>query len=304
MAKKTNDKKTDNKKTEDKKIEDKKTASKSTADPVKKTVEKKTGVAKKATPSTKQDVSPTVKPAAAKQATSDVSDVAMTNPSMDSAQVTVDDAITVSQSDKRSTDDQPLVLDGDPQDTASDLASAEPQTKIQTSFNDPLSAIDPVLINAFSEAPSETLPVNQDASENAESTDILDSVENATVVEQADMSDSDSNSTNMDDANSATIDVSDVQFPDIVESAGTESSVSKDVFGSIPVEISVELGRSNVSLKEAYELKEGSILELDRYVGEALDIVLNGQVIASGEVVAIDDHYAIRVTKVHSPVNA
>ena len=60
------------------------------------------------------------------------------------------------------------------------------------------------------------------------------------------------------------------------------------------------MGRSRVSLKEVFELTEGSIIELERLVGEPLDLVVNGQIIAQGEVVAIDNNYGFRVTNIIS----
>ena len=62
--------------------------------------------------------------------------------------------------------------------------------------------------------------------------------------------------------------------------------------------VSVELGRSQISLKEVLDLSEGSIVELQRLVGEPLDLVVNGQIIAQGEVVAIDNNYGLRITNV------
>ncbi len=96
------------------------------------------------------------------------------------------------------------------------------------------------------------------------------------------------------------ISVSKVQFPTLnpVESG---KPLPNDVFSAIPISLSVELGRSQVSLKEVYELTEGSIIELERLVGEPLDLVVNGQVIAQGEVVAIDNNYGLRVTHIIPP---
>ena len=71
------------------------------------------------------------------------------------------------------------------------------------------------------------------------------------------------------------------------------SSIS---FSNIPVKISAELGRSQLSLKDVYDLSEGSIVELERLVGEPLDLVINGQAIAQGEVVAVDNKYGLRIT--------
>ena len=71
-----------------------------------------------------------------------------------------------------------------------------------------------------------------------------------------------------------------------------------ELFGSIPVEVTVELGKSNLTLQEVLDLNEGSIVELRRFAGEALDIMVNGQLIAQGEVVAVDDKYGIRISKI------
>jgi flagellar motor switch protein FliN len=95
--------------------------------------------------------------------------------------------------------------------------------------------------------------------------------------------------------------VSEIQFP-MLNSDESGSSVEVDVFSNIPVRVSVELGRSQISLKEVFELTEGSIIELERLVGEPLDLVVNGQVIAHGEVVAIDNNYGFRVTSIISSV--
>jgi flagellar motor switch protein FliN/FliY len=70
----------------------------------------------------------------------------------------------------------------------------------------------------------------------------------------------------------------------------------QDMFGRIPVEVTVELGRTSLSLKEVLEMAEGSILELDHLVGEPLSLYVNEQLIAQGEVVTVDDKYGLKVT--------
>lgn len=96
--------------------------------------------------------------------------------------------------------------------------------------------------------------------------------------------------------------IADIQFPEL-----TPTSVGKqlelDIFKNIPITVSVELGRAQISLKEMYELTEGSIIELERLVGEPLDLVVNGQIIANGEVVAIDNNYGLRVTQIVAQAN-
>ena len=95
--------------------------------------------------------------------------------------------------------------------------------------------------------------------------------------------------------------ISTVQFPDI-DMEQSDEKINSGIFSNIPVDVSVELGRSHVSLKEVFELTEGSIIELERLVGEPLDLVVNGQIVAQGEVVAIDNNYGLRVTTVTSSV--
>jgi flagellar motor switch protein FliN/FliY len=91
--------------------------------------------------------------------------------------------------------------------------------------------------------------------------------------------------------------IADIQFPEL-NSVKTGKQMELDIFKNIPITVSVELGRANISLKEVYELSEGSIIELERLVGEPLDLVVNGQIIAHGEVVAIDNNYGLRVTEI------
>ena len=90
------------------------------------------------------------------------------------------------------------------------------------------------------------------------------------------------------------VDISEVQFPE-VDSAFQGKPVETGLFANLPVKVSVELGRSTISLKEIFELTEGSIIELNRLVGEPLDLVVNGQIVANGEVVAIDNNFGLRI---------
>ena len=95
----------------------------------------------------------------------------------------------------------------------------------------------------------------------------------------------------------ASVEVSGIQFPSL-EKGLAAKKFSSDVFTNIPVEVTVELGRTKISLKDLYELSEGSIIELERLAGEPLDLVVNGQIVAQGEVVAIDENYGLRITHI------
>jgi len=89
--------------------------------------------------------------------------------------------------------------------------------------------------------------------------------------------------------------VSQIDFPSLSPEEGSHVALEEGVFSNIPVKVSVELGRSTLSLKEVYELCEGSLIELERLVGEPLALLINNQVIAHGEVVAIDNKYGLRI---------
>ena len=85
---------------------------------------------------------------------------------------------------------------------------------------------------------------------------------------------------------------------DISSSAAHNGSI--DLVGDIPVEITVELGRANKRISEILEFGQGTVVELDKLVGEALNIYANGKYIAKGEVVVIDDNFGVRVTEIES----
>lgn len=69
----------------------------------------------------------------------------------------------------------------------------------------------------------------------------------------------------------------------------------------IPVKLNVELGRTRITIKQLLELTQGSVVELDGLAGDPMDILINGHLIAQGEVVVIDDKYGIRVTDIITP---
>ncbi len=75
-----------------------------------------------------------------------------------------------------------------------------------------------------------------------------------------------------------------------------------DTILDIPVTISMEVGRSNISIRNLLQLNQGSVVELDRVAGEALDVLVNGTLIAHGEVVVVNDKFGIRLTDVISQV--
>ena len=75
-----------------------------------------------------------------------------------------------------------------------------------------------------------------------------------------------------------------------------------DTILDIPVTISMEVGRTNISIRNLLQLNQGSVVELDRVAGEPLDVLVNGTLIAHGEVVVVNDKFGIRLTDVISQI--
>ncbi len=76
--------------------------------------------------------------------------------------------------------------------------------------------------------------------------------------------------------------------------------VNLDVILEIPVTLSVEIGRTRVSIRNLLQLNQGSVVELDRLAGEPMDVLVNGTLIAHGEVVVVNEKFGIRLTDVIS----
>jgi len=69
----------------------------------------------------------------------------------------------------------------------------------------------------------------------------------------------------------------------------------------VKVNLALEVGRANLSLRELLDLNQGSIVELDRQAGEPLDVLVNGTLVAHGEVVMVDDKFGVYLTEVIEP---
>ena len=74
-----------------------------------------------------------------------------------------------------------------------------------------------------------------------------------------------------------------------------------DVILDIPVSISMEVGNTDITIRNLLQLNQGSVIELDRLAGEPLDVLVNGTLIAQGEVVVVNEKFGIRLTDVISP---
>lgn len=83
--------------------------------------------------------------------------------------------------------------------------------------------------------------------------------------------------------------------------ASVNDEIQMDVILDIPVTISMEIGRTQINIRNLLQLNEGSVVELDRFAGEPMDVLVNGTLIAHGEVVVVNDKFGIRLTDVISP---
>lgn len=89
---------------------------------------------------------------------------------------------------------------------------------------------------------------------------------------------------------------------DELQDEGTPVSDPKlDVILDIPVTLSMQVGQTDIPISNLLQLNQGSVIELDRVAGEPLDVMVNGTLIAHGEVVVVNDRYGIRLTDVISP---
>jgi len=90
-------------------------------------------------------------------------------------------------------------------------------------------------------------------------------------------------------------------FDEVVDDALPGSDVNLDVVLDIPVNISMEIGRTKISIRNLLQLNQGSVVELDRLAGEPMDVLVNGTLIARGEVVVVNEKFGIRLTDIISP---
>lgn len=91
------------------------------------------------------------------------------------------------------------------------------------------------------------------------------------------------------------------EFTDDAGMGGSGEAPDIDVILDIPVTISMEVGNTQIPIRNLLQLNQGSVIELDRLAGEPLDVLVNGTLIAHGEVVMVNEKFGIRLTDVISP---
>ena len=90
-------------------------------------------------------------------------------------------------------------------------------------------------------------------------------------------------------------------FQDFASSGTGAQKNDIDFILDIPVQLTVELGRTKIAIKNLLQLAQGSVVELDGMAGEPMDVLVNGCLIAQGEVVVVNDKFGIRLTDIITP---
>lgn len=92
------------------------------------------------------------------------------------------------------------------------------------------------------------------------------------------------------------------EFGPLPASAETATGQNIDLLLDVSLKVTVELGRATMAIKDILALGPGSVIELDKLAGEAVDIMVNDRLIARGEVVVVDENFGVRVTDIVSPM--
>ena len=87
-------------------------------------------------------------------------------------------------------------------------------------------------------------------------------------------------------------------FNSVNEEIGEEQAENLKLIMDVPLEMSVEIGRTKKLIKDILELTSGSLVVLDKLAGDQVDVYVNGQCIAKGDVVVIDDDFGVRITEI------
>jgi flagellar motor switch protein FliN/FliY len=90
-------------------------------------------------------------------------------------------------------------------------------------------------------------------------------------------------------------------FPRLAPGGPAEGAQDLDLILDIPVHLTVELGRTRIPIKHILQLAQGSVIELDALAGEPMDVLVNGCLIAQGEVVVVNEKFGIRLTDIVTP---
>ena len=104
-----------------------------------------------------------------------------------------------------------------------------------------------------------------------------------------------------EDIHFASADVSRAEFQHLSEPAAKPAPRNIDLLMDVSLPIAIELGRTRMSISDILALGPGSVVELNKLAGEPVDVLVNGKIVAKGEVVVIDENFGVRVTQLMTP---
>lgn len=91
------------------------------------------------------------------------------------------------------------------------------------------------------------------------------------------------------------------QFSPLEDKKGSKMEGNIKLLLDVPLQITAELGRTTMNIKEVLELGPGSVIELNKLAGETVDILINGKLVAQGEVVVVEENFGVRITNIIGP---
>jgi len=92
-------------------------------------------------------------------------------------------------------------------------------------------------------------------------------------------------------------------FQSLQPENNSSGDIKLDAILDVPVTIAMEIGRTRINIRNLLQLNQGSVIELDRLAGEPMDVLVNGTLIAQGEVVVVNEKFGIRLTDIVSPAD-
>ena len=92
-------------------------------------------------------------------------------------------------------------------------------------------------------------------------------------------------------------------FQSLQPENNSSGDIKLDAILDVPVTVAMEIGRTRVNIRNLLQLNQGSVIELDRLAGEPMDVLVNGTLIAQGEVVVVNEKFGIRLTDIVSPAD-
>lgn len=147
----------------------------------------------------------------------------------------------------------------------------------------------------------ETVEMPEEVQETPDIT--LDEIKADTNVTVEDILDKAAEENILSDESDAPVTVQPVQFASFDEHSNSQGEVNKnlDILMDVKLQLTVELGRTELPIKKVLELTRGSIIELEKVAGEPVELYANGKLVAHGEVVVIEDNFGLRITSITEP---